>query len=89
MIENVQRRAAKLIPGFSNLDYRERLERLKLPTLTYRRWRGSMIEVYKFVNHIYKVDMESVGLQRDNNTITRGHKFRLYKPKYKLSERKK
>ena len=47
MIENVQIRATKLVDGFHDLTYEERLKRLGLPTLTYRRERGDMIEVYK------------------------------------------
>jgi hypothetical protein len=39
-LESVQRRATKQLPGFSNLTYLERLRRLKLPTLSYRRIRG-------------------------------------------------
>ena len=34
-IEDVQRRATKLIPGFYNLSYPERLKKLNLPTLAY------------------------------------------------------
>ena len=47
MIEKVQIRATKLIDGFGKLSYSERLERLNLPTLAYRRLRGDMIETYK------------------------------------------
>ena len=47
MIENVQVRATKLVDGFGKMTYQERLERLKLPTLAYRRLRGDMIETYK------------------------------------------
>ena len=47
MIENVQRRAKKVIPGFNKLSYEKRLKKLKLPTLKYRRLKGDMIEVYK------------------------------------------
>ena len=36
-IEDVQRRATKLIPEIKNLNYPERLRKLKLPTLSYRR----------------------------------------------------
>ena len=36
-IENVQKRATKLLPGYDNLSYEERLKKLRLPTLTYRR----------------------------------------------------
>ena len=41
-IENVQRRATKLIAGLKELSYEERLKQLKLPTLVYRRARGDM-----------------------------------------------
>ena len=43
-LERVQIRATKLIPGIRNLSYTERLKRLKLPTLKYRRLRGDLIE---------------------------------------------
>ena len=43
-LENVQRRATKKIPGFKNMSYEDRLQKLKLPTLAYRRKRGDMIE---------------------------------------------
>ena len=33
LIENVQRRATKQIPGLAHLSYLERLQLLKLPTL--------------------------------------------------------
>ena len=52
-IEGVQRRATKMIPTLKNLACAERLKKLKLPTLAYRRTRGDMIEVYKIVNGIY------------------------------------
>ena len=48
-IESVQRRATKMIPTIKDLSYSERLKKLKLPTLAYRRARGDMIEVYKIV----------------------------------------
>jgi hypothetical protein len=44
-IENVQKRATKQIPGMKNLPYEERLRKLELPTLSYIRLRGDMIEV--------------------------------------------
>lgn len=53
MIEKVQIRATKLIDGFGKLSYSERLTKLNLPTLTYRRLRGDMIETYK---HFHNYD---------------------------------
>ena len=52
-IEDVQRRATKLISEIKYLSYPKRLRKLKLPTLSYIRIRGQMIEVYKIINNIY------------------------------------
>ena len=81
-IESVQRRATKNIPGFQNLSYPERLRKLDLPTLAYRRLRGSMIEVYKIIN-VY--DAEVTPSLEIRSYSTRGHNKRLYvKPAKKL-----
>ena len=48
----VQMRATELVIKLKHLKYKERLERLKLPTLRYRRIRGDMIEVYKILTEI-------------------------------------
>ena len=43
LIENVQRRATKLVPEIKDLRDEDRLEALNLPTLEYRRKRGDLI----------------------------------------------
>ncbi len=52
-LANVQHSATKSIPGFKDLEYKKRLQRLKLPTLSYRRLRGDMIEMYKILTGKY------------------------------------
>ena len=74
-IESVQRRATKCIPGYRNLSYEDRLRKLKLPTLAYRRLRGSMIEVYKMLN-VY--DKEVTPHLKIRASTTRGHNQRIY-----------
>ena len=44
-------KAPKLVMAVKYLPSRERLARLKLPRLIYRRARGNMIEVYKILNN--------------------------------------
>jgi hypothetical protein len=60
MIENVQKRATKQIPGMKNLSYEERLRKLELPTLSYRRLRGDMIEVYKIIQGHYDPEASTI-----------------------------
>ena len=81
ILEKVQMRATKLVDGFGNLDYPERLKRLNLPTLVYRRKRGDVIELYK---HFHKYDkaMLSDSFQ-PRERCSRKHDFQLHtrKPK--------
>lgn len=53
MVENVQRRATRIVPGLKGLNYEERLQKLGLPTPQYRRHREDIIEVYKLMHDIY------------------------------------
>jgi hypothetical protein len=52
-LEEVQMRATKLIDGFQDMEYSDRLKALNIPTLHYRRIRGDMIECW---NHFNKHD---------------------------------
>ena len=82
-IENIQRRATKQIPSLKNLSYEDRLKKLKLPTLTYRRLRGDMIELYKILNNVYDQNISSFlpTKQSLNSRATpRGHHLQLYHP---------
>ena len=49
MLEKIQRRATKLIPGLRDLRYEERLKECGLTTLETRRLRGAPIEVFVVV----------------------------------------
>jgi len=51
-LEKVQMRATKLVISIKNLTYKDRLKKLKLPTLKYRHIRGDMIEVSCLTNMI-------------------------------------
>ena len=57
-LENVQRRATKLIPSLQNLTYSERLQNLNLPSLSYCRNRMDLIMTYKILNEDVLVDRD-------------------------------
>ncbi len=77
-IESVQRRATKLVPGLADLSYQERLIKLKLPTMVYRRKRGEMIQVYKFLHNIWNIEEDDF-LPPAIDNRTRGHSLKLFK----------
>ncbi len=54
MLENVQRRATKLVKSISNNSYSRRMRELGIPSLQYRRLRSDMVEVYKILGALTK-----------------------------------
>ena len=92
MIENVQRRASKMVPCLSDLSYKQRLEALKLPTLQYRRYRGDMIEMFKLSHGYYdEVSVEDFikfGVNNTDEIRLRGHRYHVNKFRFKKDVRK-
>lgn len=79
LIENVQRRSTRIVPELKGLSYSERLQSLKLPTMYYRRKRYDLIQLYKIV-HGYE-DIKPEKFFEFNDNCTRGHIFRIIKPR--------
>ena len=78
-IEKVQHRATKSVPSIKHLPYPDRLRELNLTTLSYRRQRTDMLQVYRI---IHKIDKNDFNLFFEYNTApTRGHKWKLDKPR--------
>ena len=86
-IEYVQRRATKLIRGLYDLTYEERLKALNLPSLLFRRRRADMIQAYKIINGLERVESGKF-FKFSTNTKTRGHSKKLFKPRCRLDIRK-
>ena len=51
-VEGVQRRATKIIPVLKDLMYEQRFEKMKLPSMCYRRLRGDLIEVFRYTHNV-------------------------------------
>jgi len=75
-IEQIQRRFTKIVAGMEGLDYSQRLKKLNLPTLQYRRRREQLIQVYKLINNAYDTDC-STFFERDNRNVTRVNSYKL------------
>jgi len=58
------------------MSYEDRLRKLCLPTLKFRRYRGDMIQAYKLVQEIYDVTVEPIFELWKNRYETRGNSLK-------------
>ena len=56
-IEKVQKRATKLVTSISNLPYGERLKKLSLTTLYFKRQRADLLQVFRIIKGMDKLDI--------------------------------
>ena len=87
LLESVQSRATKMVPEMKNCDYATRLTKLALPSLSCRRKRGDMIEVYKHTHGLYN-KVSALPVEVEEKT-TRGHNYKLNKKRCSTSRRLK
>ena len=87
IIERVQKRATKMILGLGRLQYEERLDSTGLLTLEKRRVRGDLIQVFKMIRGIDKIDYRNFFEIRNSN-LTRGHNCKLVKKRSRLELRR-
>ena len=83
LLERVQHRFTRLIPGFKQLTYVERLRRLRLWTLEERRNRADLLEVLRIFrgqSWISFTDLFTISTM----TNTRGHSAKLTKHRCRL-----
>ncbi|KAI8509207.1 hypothetical protein Bbelb_130550 [Branchiostoma belcheri] len=78
-------RMAPMAPKLHDSRPHERLKRLRLPSLGYRRRRGDMIQVFKFLTGQERVQSDSF-FELAKGT-TRGHNFKLKVPLAKSRSR--
>ena len=78
-IEKVQRNFTKNIFSVRNLCYEDRLEKLKLPSLEFRRLRGDLIQTFKITRNFYDSRTVATLFQFSNNQRLRGHRLKITK----------
>ena len=93
-LEQVQRRATKLVPQVKFRSYQFRLEYLGLPTLEERRLRGDLIQQFKFSKGLNSINLHRGIIHRSEMNMTgpsantRGPEHRLYGQFTRIDRRK-
>jgi hypothetical protein len=85
-IEKVQRRATKFVVGNFDLPYSDRLKRLNLDSLKFRRRRYDIIQVFRIVNGFDNLKVDDFFDFHDGPN-TRGHPLKLKKPRARGNSR--
>jgi hypothetical protein len=94
LLENVQKRAFRMVPELKELQYAEQMKEMNIPSLQYRRLRGDLIETYKYLHDIYAVNAQEIFPLHDETLddeeekpATRGHSLKLAKLSGRLLNR--
>ena len=75
-----------MIRKLRNLPYEERLRRCNLTSLETRRRRYDLIETFKMMKNIYKVNPEKMFKMKESET--RDHNLKIFKQQCRLNSRK-
>ena len=88
LIEGVQRRATAMTNKCKGLSYEERLKKLGIPTLEYRRHSADLIQVFRLFSGIDRMDANvyfSLHNEDEEGSVraeTRGHPRKLSNNRY-------
>ena len=88
LLEWVQRRATKIMPGMEHLSFEERLRELGLFSLQKRRLQGDIIAVFQYLKGAYKKAGEGL-LTRTCSDRRRWNGCKLKEGRFRLDRRKK
>ena len=87
-MEKVQRRATKQVDGMNEMPYQDRMRKLKLPSMQYRRKRGDLIHMFKVAKGLDKILISDIA-KKSNKLHLRGHNEKLDTRSARGEQRKK
>jgi hypothetical protein len=87
LLEKVQRRFTKRLPGMKRLSYLERLANLNLTTLEARRLHIDLCLCYRIVNGLVDTNLSDMFTFAADCGSTRGHPLKLVKPHARVNSR--
>ena len=77
LLESVQRKFTKRLPGYSSLRYQDRLRQLNIESLELRRLRTDLLYTYKILFGLVDVNASDFFTLTSNDHNTRGHAYKL------------
>jgi len=86
-IENIQKRFTKRVPGCSNLNYCDRLTKLKLQSLEHRRLIADLMMCFNIIQGNNCLNLDDFFKLNPNKSL-RGHSLKISLPLTKLNARK-
>ncbi len=84
-VEGVQCRTTKVILELRDKPYQERLRSLNLYSMEYRRKRGDLIQAYKILKKLDRIDPSKFFIQTKYKA-TRSHSMKLFKHMHLVKE---
>jgi len=88
VLEQIQRRATKMIRGLEHLSYEDRLRELRLFSLEKRMLWGDLIAAFQYLKGAYRKDGEGL-ITRMCSDRTRGSGCKLKEGRFRLDMRRK